>query len=152
MPVGNDDGELDAPPVADADNGTVTLLQFAAFRCHVSTASSLALFMACRLFQEYLCDFWSCIEGCNLRFIRYNQKQLRAESYAGVQVWALVLSCSLLAGELGHDQYGSSLQCGSYSSAGALHCCLLLLAQICLPTSSCICKAVKVALPICRLL
>ena len=38
-----------------------------------------------RLYQEWLCDMWSKIEGSRLKFIKNNQAQLRVDQYSGLQ-------------------------------------------------------------------
>ena len=37
-----------------------------------------------RLFQQFVVDMYIKIEGCRLRWIRNNQKQIRAELYKGI--------------------------------------------------------------------
>jgi hypothetical protein len=38
-----------------------------------------------RLFQQYVVDMYAKVEGDRLNYVRFNQKQLRAELYQGLR-------------------------------------------------------------------
>ena len=65
---------------------TVTLLQFAAYFLSVRAVGTQALFRFGRLFQEWICSFYAMIERQRLRWIKNNQKTIRADLYSGVRV------------------------------------------------------------------
>jgi hypothetical protein len=48
-------------------------------------AQSPHLFLATRLFEEWLCDQWSRVEGERLDWVKFNQDQLRTDTYRGMQ-------------------------------------------------------------------
>ena len=43
-----------------------------------------ALYLAGKLFQQYVVDAYVKVEGQRLQFVRHNQRQIRAESYQGL--------------------------------------------------------------------
>ena len=54
------------------------------------TTAPEAFFCAGRLLQEYICSHWATVEQDRLRWLRNNQKTIRADLYSGV-----VVSCIL---------------------------------------------------------
>ena len=66
------------------DKKGLTALQF--YRYHLQVRNGFnTLHRSKRLYQEWLCDMWSKIEGSRLKFIKHNQDQLRVEQYSGLQ-------------------------------------------------------------------
>ena len=62
----------------------LTAVEF--YRYHMQVRSGFnTLLRSCRLYQEWLCDMWSKIEGSRLKFIKNNQEQLRVDLYSGLQ-------------------------------------------------------------------
>ena len=62
----------------------LTALEF--YRYHMQVRSGFnTLLKSRRLYQEWLCDMWSKIEGSRLKFIKNNQDQLRVDQYSGLQ-------------------------------------------------------------------
>ncbi|XP_074313470.1 uncharacterized protein LOC141648644 [Silene latifolia] len=61
-----------------------TMCEHYAFRVQQRRTESSALLRSGRLFLQYLVDAYTCIEAERLRFIRFNQSQLRVELYDGL--------------------------------------------------------------------
>ena len=62
----------------------LTALEF--YRYHIQVRDGFnTLLKSKRLYQEWLCDMWSKIEGSRLKFIKNNQDQLRVDQYTGLQ-------------------------------------------------------------------
>jgi hypothetical protein len=62
----------------------LTAVEF--YRFHMQVRSGFnTLLRSRRLYQEWLCDMWSKIEGSRLKFIKNNQEQLRVDQYSGLQ-------------------------------------------------------------------
>ena len=62
----------------------LTALEF--YRYHIQVRDGFnTLLKSRRLYQEWLCDMWSKIEGSRLKFIKNNQDQLRVDQYTGLQ-------------------------------------------------------------------
>ena len=68
----------------------VTAKEFGAYYLFPRNNSSEAFFCAGRLLQEYICSHWATVEQDRLRWLRNNQKTIRADLYSGV-----VVSCIL---------------------------------------------------------
>ena len=64
--------------------GYVTQLEYTAYRLHTRKNESDHLFRSERLFQEYIVSMWASNEQFKLSWVSNHQKQLRAETYAGV--------------------------------------------------------------------
>ena len=62
----------------------VTLREFYAHRLSLRQNNDNLIFLAGKLFQQYVVDAYVKIESNNLEFIRHNQKQLRVEEYQGL--------------------------------------------------------------------
>ena len=58
-----------------------SILQFKSAQIQVREGAFNALHCSGRLFQQWLIDSWLQIEGNNLNYIKYSQKNLRAENY-----------------------------------------------------------------------
>ena len=79
-----DDGYSIPPPLKE--NGRqMSITDFYVYHFMVRHLSFNAIHRCGRLFQEYLCDQYSKIEGARLRYIRSNQDKLRVEQYSGLQ-------------------------------------------------------------------
>lgn len=66
-----------------AQRTTMTMLQYAKYRIAIRPGFSL-LHSAGKLYLQYVVDLYCREEATRLDFIRNNQKQIRAESYAGL--------------------------------------------------------------------
>ena len=63
----------------------VTPREFFAYHINMRNYYSDFLFRGGRLFQEYLCIAFATMESQRLKYIRFNQKALRADSYKNVK-------------------------------------------------------------------
>ena len=63
----------------------VTPREFFTFHLNMRDYYSDYLFRGGRLFQEYLCIAFATIENQRLKYLRYNQKALRADSYKNIK-------------------------------------------------------------------
>ena len=63
----------------------ITPREFFAFHINMRDYYSDFLFRGGRLFQEYLCIAYSTIESQRLKFVKFNQKALRADSYKNIK-------------------------------------------------------------------
>ena len=63
----------------------VTPREFFAFHINMREFYSDFLFRGSRLFQEYLCIAFTTIENQRLKFVQFNQKALRADSYKNLK-------------------------------------------------------------------
>ena len=80
LPFGDDGYSIDQT----YDKKRLTALQF--YRYHMQVRCTFnTLLKSRRLYQEWLCDMWSKIEGSRLKLIKNNQEQLRVEQYSGLQ-------------------------------------------------------------------
>ena len=79
-----DDGFCIPPPIKE-DGKNMSVNDFYVFHLMVRSSSFNTLHRCGRLYQEYLCDQYSKIEGARLKFIRGNQDTLRVEQYSGLQ-------------------------------------------------------------------
>src|SRR5258708_13290128 len=73
-------------PHNNNDEKTVSLGQYFHYRLHIRPADleSNHLFLAGKLFQEYICEAWAVAEQKRLGQLKKIQKQLRAEIYQGL--------------------------------------------------------------------
>jgi hypothetical protein len=70
------------------------------YRLHPCIGESLHIFMAGKLFQEYIVDAWALCEQAHLLYIQTHKKELRAETYQGV-VDALASDINATGNEIG---------------------------------------------------
>jgi hypothetical protein len=63
----------------------VSMAQYYKYRLHIRTEGSHHLFLAGKLFQEYVCEVWAIAEQNRLKYIKTNQKKLRVELYKGLE-------------------------------------------------------------------
>ena len=63
----------------------VTPREFFVFHINMRDTSSDFLFRCARLFQEYLCLAYTTVESQRLKFMRHNQKALRADTYKNIR-------------------------------------------------------------------
>ena len=80
LPFGDDGFSIDHT----YSKKNLTALEFYRFHMQVRDGFN-TLLKSRRLYQEWLCDMWSKIEGSRLTFIRSNQDKLRIEQYSGLQ-------------------------------------------------------------------
>ena len=80
-----DDGYCIPPMLKQNGRSQLSINDFYVFHLMIRPASFNALHRCGRLFQEYLCDQYSKIEGARLKYIRDNQDTLRVEQYSGLQ-------------------------------------------------------------------
>ena len=79
-------------PVVEEDQGApgrrrrqyISQIEYFAYRLHPRDNESKHIFKATRLFQEYVVDCWASSEQNRLRWVRNNQKTIRAEVYRGL--------------------------------------------------------------------
>ena len=71
----------------DGDTGIrrVTPREFFAYHLNMRDKNSDFLFRGGRLFQEYLCVAFTTMESQRLKFMRHNQKALRADTYRNIK-------------------------------------------------------------------
>ena len=71
----------------DGDPGSrrVTPREYFAYHINMRDKDSDFLFRGGRLFQEYLCMAFTTMESQRLKFMRYNQKALRADTYKNIK-------------------------------------------------------------------
>ena len=89
FPHGKDGWHKDIPAHQGA-NGTrrapnVTQRSYFAYRLHVRPGIQPPLFWGGNLLQEYCADGWAGVEQSMLNWIRFHQKELRAEVYSGLR-------------------------------------------------------------------
>ena len=63
----------------------VTPREFFVFHINMRDPSSDFLLRCARLFQEYLCLAYTIVESQRLKFMRHNQKALRADTYKNIR-------------------------------------------------------------------
>ena len=80
LPFGDDGYSIDH----EYDKKRLTALELYRFHMQVRNGFN-TLLKSKRLYQEWLCDMWSKIEGSRLKFIKHNQAQLRVDQYSGLQ-------------------------------------------------------------------
>ena len=80
-----DDGFSIPPPLKEDGKHQLSINDFYIYHLMIRSNSFNALHRCGRLYQEYLCDQYSKIEGARLKYIRGNQDKLRVEQYAGLQ-------------------------------------------------------------------
>ena len=75
---------LNLPDQAPHKRGKVTQAEYFKYRLFPRINESNHIFMAGKLFQEYVVDSWATTEQSRLRWIQRNQSTIRAESYQGL--------------------------------------------------------------------
>ncbi|CAG8579417.1 11975_t:CDS:2, partial [Acaulospora morrowiae] len=63
----------------------ITMIQYYSYRLQIRQLESFVLHRSGRLFQQYIVDAYVCIKQNRLNYLKYNQKQIRAELYSGLQ-------------------------------------------------------------------
>ena len=81
----NGDDGFSIPPPLKLNGRQLSINDFYVFHLMVRQCGFNALHRCGRLYQEYLCDQYSKIEGARLKYIRGNQDTLRVEQYSGLQ-------------------------------------------------------------------
>ena len=79
-----DDG-YSIPPPLKSNGRPLTAMDFYSYHLMVRNSSFNTLHRSGRLYQEYLCDMYSKVEGARLKFLKENQDKLRVELYSGLQ-------------------------------------------------------------------
>jgi len=72
---------------SQARNGSPKRLsqrQYYQFRLHSRPLEPATLFLASRLFQQYIVDAWAFVDQAKLEWIRINQASLRTDLYNGL--------------------------------------------------------------------
>ena len=62
----------------------ISQTEYFRYRLHPRLNESPHIFMAGKLFQEYIVDAWALCEQSRLLYIQTHQKELQAETYQGV--------------------------------------------------------------------
>lgn len=65
----------------------ITQTQYSSFRLHTRNSEYSTIHRGGRLFQQYIVDMWASADQTRLAFLRYNQAQLRATLYSGLEDW-----------------------------------------------------------------
>ena len=68
----------------ESQDQKIRQMEFYGFRLHTRRNQSNALFMAGRLFQQYICDCYATVRGSRLLWHKNNQGTIRADLYQGV--------------------------------------------------------------------
>ena len=88
-PYGEDGWHNDIPaqpgPEGQRRSPKVSQRAYYAYRIHPRPGIQPALFWAGKLFQQYVVDAWASIEQSKLNWVRYHQKELRADVYQGLR-------------------------------------------------------------------
>lgn len=83
-----DDGYSNDLELLDPDdvrkNKSVSQRAYYRYRLHPHEDERSALFYGCRLFQQYVVDAWAICDQSKLQWLRYNQKNIRADLYKGL--------------------------------------------------------------------
>ena len=83
LPYGDDGYNLPAP--LQSNGRTLTAMDFYCYHLMVRDSSFNTLHWCGRLYQEYICDMYSKVEGARLKYIQENQDKLRVELYSGLE-------------------------------------------------------------------
>jgi hypothetical protein len=81
----NGDDGYSIPPPLKQNSRPLTAMDFYSFHLMVRDSCFNTLHRSGRLYQEYLCDMYSKVEGARLKFLQENQDMLRVELYSGLQ-------------------------------------------------------------------
>ena len=89
FPYGEDGWHTDIPaqpgPQGQQRSPKVSQRAYYAHRIHARPGIQPALFWAGKLFQQYVVDAWASIEQNMLNWVRFHQKELRADVYQGLR-------------------------------------------------------------------
>ena len=69
---------------AKSPRNKVTQSEYFKYCLHPRNNESNHIFMAGKLFQEYVVDAWATTEQGNLNYVKHNQKKIRAHTYQGL--------------------------------------------------------------------
>ena len=69
---------------AKSPRNKVTQSEYFKYHLHPRNNESNHIFMAGKLFQEYVVDAWTTTEQGNLNYVKHNQKKIRAHTYQGL--------------------------------------------------------------------
>ena len=89
FPYGEDGWHPDIPahlgPEGQQRSAKVSQRAFYAHRLHARPGIQPALFWGGKLFQQYVVDAWASVEQNMLNYVRFHQKELRADVYQGLR-------------------------------------------------------------------
>ena len=83
FPFGDDGYSI--PPQLKENLKPLTAMDFYSFHLMVRNSCFNTIHRSGRLYQEYVCDMYSKVEGARLEYLRNNQDKLRVELYSGLQ-------------------------------------------------------------------
>ena len=81
----NGDDGYSIPPPLKKNSRPLTAMDYYSFHLMIRDSCFNTLHRCGRLYQEYLCDMYSKVEGARLKFLKENQDKLRVELYSGLQ-------------------------------------------------------------------
>ncbi|CAA0825292.1 Unknown protein, partial [Striga hermonthica] len=86
FPYGKDGYREDIPfsclkPLTERSRKFIIPLEFFKYRMHDRDCEFSSILSARRLYQQFVVDAYTMVEGARLRYIRFNQKNLRTELY-----------------------------------------------------------------------
>jgi hypothetical protein len=87
IPIYNEEAlEISDNDEANVSNKYVTAMNYFAYRLQVGRSNeTTTLHYYGRLFQQWIVDMYTVVEQTRLNYLRFNQKQIRAELYNGLQ-------------------------------------------------------------------
>ena len=81
----NGDDGYSIPPQLKKNSRPLTAMDYYSYHLMVRDSCFNTVHRSGRLYQEYLCDMYSKVEGARLKFLKENQDKLRVELYSGLQ-------------------------------------------------------------------
>ena len=81
----NGDDGYSIPPPLKKNSRPLTAMDYYSYHLMIRDSCFNTLHRCGRLYQEYLCDMYSKVEGARLKFLQDNQDKLRVELYSGLQ-------------------------------------------------------------------
>jgi hypothetical protein len=85
IPIRNEVSEISDDDEIDITSKHVTPMNYFAYRLQIRSNEATTLHYYGRLFQQWIVDMYTVIEQARLNYLRFNQKQIRAELYNGLQ-------------------------------------------------------------------
>jgi hypothetical protein len=87
IPIYNENiSEISDENETNISNKCVTAMNYFAYRLQVGRSNEpITLHYYGRLFQQWIVDMYTIVEQTRLNYLRYNQKQIRADLYNGLQ-------------------------------------------------------------------
>ena len=87
----NGDDGYSIPPPLKKNSRPLTAMDYYSFHLMIRDSCFNTLHRCGRLYQEYLCDMYSKVEGARLKFLKENQDKLRVKLYKMKQERAVKL-------------------------------------------------------------